>query len=182
MRGAVCVYQGEELGLTEADVPKDRLRDPYGITYYPHFKGRDGSRTPMPWTDDSPTGGFTDSTEATPWLPLPPEHLERSVARQEADAGSVLACWRRFVAWRREQDALRFGTLRVLPAEDPVLFFERAHDGVRMICAFNMSGSPARLSVPRGARPLDGHGWAASEPSPEGMLRLEPWSAWYGTL
>ncbi|EQD65727.1 alpha amylase catalytic region, partial [mine drainage metagenome] len=50
LRGSICVYQGEELGLPEAEVPFEALRDPYGIAFWPNFKGRDGCRTPMPGT------------------------------------------------------------------------------------------------------------------------------------
>ncbi len=53
LRGSVCIYQGEELGLPEADVAFEDLQDPYGIEFWPEFKGRDGCRTPMVW--DSPT-------------------------------------------------------------------------------------------------------------------------------
>ena len=67
LRGSVCVYQGEELGLAEADVPYEALRDPYGIAFWPNFKGRDGCRTPMPW-DASERGGFSTGE---PWLPVP---------------------------------------------------------------------------------------------------------------
>ena len=67
LRGSVCVFQGEELGLGEADVPYESLRDPYGIAFWPAFKGRDGCRTPMPW-DSSERGGFSS---AKPWLPVP---------------------------------------------------------------------------------------------------------------
>ena len=56
LRGSVCLYQGEELGLPEADVPYDKLRDPYGIAFWPNFKGRDGCRTPMPWTGAADAG------------------------------------------------------------------------------------------------------------------------------
>ena len=49
LRGSVCLYQGEELGLPEAEVGFDDLRDPYGIEFWPEFKGRDGCRTPMVW-------------------------------------------------------------------------------------------------------------------------------------
>jgi alpha-glucosidase len=49
LRGSVCLYQGEELGLPEADVAFDDLQDPYGIEFWPEFKGRDGCRTPMVW-------------------------------------------------------------------------------------------------------------------------------------
>ena len=51
LRGSACLYQGEELGLPQAEVPFERLQDPYGITFWPEYKGRDGCRTPMPWSD-----------------------------------------------------------------------------------------------------------------------------------
>lgn len=58
---------GEEVGLPEAGLPFEALRDPYGIAFWPNFKGRDGCRTPMPWRD-TPDGGFSTGT---PWLPVP---------------------------------------------------------------------------------------------------------------
>ncbi|MCH2547373.1 MAG: alpha-amylase family glycosyl hydrolase, partial [Alphaproteobacteria bacterium] len=64
LRGSVCIYQGEELGLPEADVPYERLQDPYGITFWPEYKGRDGCRTPMPWQTKAAHGGFS---EVEPW-------------------------------------------------------------------------------------------------------------------
>jgi alpha-glucosidase len=67
LRGSVCVFQGEELGLGEADVPYEALRDPYGIAFWPAFKGRDGCRTPMPW-DASERARLLDGE---PWLPVP---------------------------------------------------------------------------------------------------------------
>ncbi len=50
-RGSVCIYQGEELGLTEADIAFADLQETYGIQFWPEFKGRDGCRTPMVWDD-----------------------------------------------------------------------------------------------------------------------------------
>jgi glycosidase len=55
LRGTVCLYQGEELGLPEAQLAFEDLQDPYGITMWPEFKGRDGCRTPMPWAPTHPT-------------------------------------------------------------------------------------------------------------------------------
>ena len=54
LRGSVCIYQGEELGLTEADLAFEDLQDPYGIEFWPEFKGRDGCRTPMVWKKQQP--------------------------------------------------------------------------------------------------------------------------------
>jgi alpha-glucosidase len=71
LKGTPCLYQGDELALTEADLPFEALQDPYGIPFWPQFKGRDGCRTPMPWVADAPHGGFSS---ATPWLPVPPGH------------------------------------------------------------------------------------------------------------
>ena len=51
--GSAYLYQGEELGLPEADLPFDALQDPYGKAFWPNFKGRDGCRTPMVWDMES---------------------------------------------------------------------------------------------------------------------------------
>ncbi|TGV57625.1 alpha-glucosidase, partial [Mesorhizobium sp. M2D.F.Ca.ET.160.01.1.1] len=84
LRGSVCLYQGEELGLVEAEVPFEALQEPYGITFWPNFNGRDGCRTPLPWTD-APLAGFTTGQ---PWLPIPAEHRAAAVAVQERDPHS----------------------------------------------------------------------------------------------
>ena len=61
LRGSVCLYQGEELGLTEAYVPFEELQDPYGKRFWPKFRGRDGCRTPMPWLSDTLHAGFSET-------------------------------------------------------------------------------------------------------------------------
>lgn len=180
LRGAVCVYQGEELGLTEADVPYERLRDPYGITYWPQFKGRDGSRTPMPWTPEPPHGGFSDAPSADLWLPLPAEHLERAVSVQERDPESVLSAWRRFVGWRRGQPALRRGDLTILETADPVVGFDRQQDGETIVCLFNLSADATAASLAGEVTPLDGHGWSCGSVGADGRVALPPWGAWFG--
>jgi alpha-glucosidase len=157
LRGSVCVYQGEELGLGEADVPYHLLQDPYGIAFWPTFKGRDGCRTPMPWTD-APHGGFT---RATPWLPVPEQHRARNVLRQEGEAGSPLQRFRHFLRWRRQHPALLAGDIRMLPGAEPVLAFDRSFEGRTIRAWFNTSAAPARHEGPRGARVLEGHGLVA---------------------
>ncbi len=156
LRGSVCVYQGEELGLTEAEVPFEALRDPYGIAFWPQFKGRDGCRTPMPWTTGT-HGGFTSGT---PWLPVPQEHLALAVSQQEADTASTLNGFRAFMHWRHHHPALRTGAIRLLDTPEPVLAFTRTAPGQTLLVAFNLSGAATDLSLPllRDAQPLHGHG------------------------
>jgi len=156
LRGSVCVFQGEELGLGEADVPYESLRDPYGIAFWPAFKGRDGCRTPMPW-DATPLAGFSTSQ---PWLPVPAQHLALSVADQERDATSALQGFRRFLAWRRLHPLLVTGDIEFLAATESVLAFRRFDKSEGMLVAFNLSHAPTGVALPDLAlgRQLTGHG------------------------
>lgn len=144
LRGSVCLYQGEELGLPEADVPFEALQDPYGKAFWPNFKGRDGCRTPLPWTGDGDAGFGAPR----PWLPVPAEHRALSVASQEANAGSTLRAARAFLAWRKTQRALVEGTIRFLDAPEPILAFEREQAGERMLMVFNLSAMTAHWQPP----------------------------------
>ena len=159
LRGSVCLYQGEELGLTEADVPRERLLDPWGIEFWPQFKGRDGCRTPMPWRSGEAHGGFTTGE---PWLPVPAEHLAMAVDAQEADPSSVLHACRRFLAFRRQHPVLATGSIALCETDPPIWAFERAGDSARMLCVFNLSSQPASFEVAGTWRALDGHGFAAA--------------------
>jgi alpha-glucosidase len=144
LRGSVCLYQGEELGLPEADLPFHALRDPYGIAFWPSFKGRDGCRTPMPW-DESEHGGFTT---AAPWLPVQPEHRAMCVARQNADRHSTLNGFRAFMSWRKTMPALMWGDIRVVAIAEPVFAFERSYAGSKILAAFNLSDETVEAHAP----------------------------------
>lgn len=144
LRGSVCIYQGDELGLVEADVPFERLQDPFGKTFWPDFKGRDGCRTPMVWSGDA-TGGFSD-VAVEPWLPIDERHLPASVGEQEADGASVLNLVRGLTAWRRQQPALIGGDLTLLDNTGDVIAFERSDDSQRLLCAFNLTDSAQTLA------------------------------------
>ncbi|MFP4126256.1 MAG: alpha-glucosidase [Alphaproteobacteria bacterium] len=146
LRGTACLYQGEELGLEEAALVFDDIRDPYGRTMWPVYKGRDGARTPMPWCAEAPAGGFT---AGEPWLPVPAAHRARAVDRQSKDANATLAVTRRFLAWRRGQPALRVGGWRRLEAAEPVLAFVReAAAGDRLVCVFNLAAAATSWRPP----------------------------------
>ena len=161
LRGSVCLYQGEELGLTEADLPYQELRDPYGIAFWPNFKGRDGCRTPMPWTD-AERAGFSS---ARPWLPIPAEHRARAAATQESDPASVLNGFRSFMRWRARQAALRLGDIRFFDAAEPLLMFSRSHRGESLFVAMNLGAEPVTAAAPAGLKlqpiecpgPVPGH-------------------------
>ena len=150
LRGSLCLYQGEELGLPEAEIEFDELQDPYGIEFWPEFKGRDGCRTPMTWVADNANGGFSSGT---PWLPVKAPHLNRAVAAQDADPASILNHYRRALALRRGHKTLQDGDLVDLVAQGDLATFCRIGDE-QIFCAFNLGAEQAQARLPKGT-------WAA---------------------
>lgn len=172
LRGTPCIYQGDELGLTEADISYEELQDPYGITMWPKFKGRDGCRTPMPWEADAPHGGFGT---AKPWLPVSPSHLPLAVDRQGPDG--LMAYYRQLLQWRRGQPALVHGDMALLPCDEQVLAFTRSHKGRRIVCVFNFSGQPAKWQTPAdmgSLQPVEGSGLGGATVTGT-TVDLAPW-------
>ncbi len=149
LRGNVFLYQGEELGLPQADVPFERLRDPEAIANWPETQGRDGARTPMPWRSGAANAGFS---QGEPWLPLDPAHVGLAVDRQEEDSASVLNLTRRLIALRRTCPALRTGAIRRVEAPAPLLVFERGEGAEALLCAFNLGDEAAEWALPAGWR------------------------------
>ncbi|MCJ8238485.1 beta-galactosidase BglA [Peteryoungia algae] len=147
LRGSICLYQGEELGLPEAELTFEDLRDPYGIRFWPAFKGRDGCRTPMVWEKGKAHAGFSS---AKPWLPVPVEHLSLAVDAQEKDAGSVLAHYRATLAFRKQHEALLDGDMHFVATNEDVLAFVRTHGPERLLFVFNLRRGPQILTVPNG--------------------------------
>lgn len=176
LRGAVCLYQGDELGLTESDVPFERLSDPFGIEFWPDYKGRDGCRTPLPWMAGAPQCGFST---AEPWLPPGSDHAALAVDRQDADTASPLAFCRRFLAWRKHQRPLVHGDLALRDAPAPVLAFVRTNGEERMLCVFNLSNTAVTWPRPPSWRPVHGHGFAPDWRND--TLALPPFAAAFAT-
>ncbi|HEX4634997.1 MAG TPA: DUF3459 domain-containing protein, partial [Rhizomicrobium sp.] len=136
--------QGEELGLTQAHIPFERLRDPEAIANWPTNQGRDGARTPIPWSADAPFGGFS-VTE--PWLPMPAEHIRRAVVVQDKDKNSVLACTRQLLGVRKEHSALRTGRFVSLGLRPPLVGFERVDGDERIRCLYNLGHDTRRCPM-----------------------------------
>jgi alpha-glucosidase len=152
LRGNVFVYYGEELGLPQGEVPFDRLVDPEAIANWPQTLGRDGARTPMPWSADRPYAGFST---VEPWLPLDARHVPLSVDRQEADPRSMLHLTRRLIALRRQHPALTRGDMRMIDALVGLVCFERTLGAERLLCVFNLGHEAVRWTPPAGWRLLE---------------------------
>lgn len=170
LRGTIFLYQGEELGLPESDVPFEKLQDPWGIAGWPAMKGRDGCRTPMPWKDEV-MAGFSKAKET--WLPIDARQRMLAVDKQEKLAESMLHTTRKLIAVRKASEALSSGGFRVVAASDEVFVFDRVSAKQTVRCAFNFGKASASLALEAKPDIL----WAADAIYAGGKLVVEPYGA-----
>jgi alpha-glucosidase len=183
MRGTPCLYQGDELGLPEATLTYEDLKDPYGITMWPEFQGRDGCRTPMPWNATDKDMGF-GSGGTKPWLPLAESHRELAPQVQEGDANSMLRYVSNLLHWRKTHPALYGGEVEMLAVDARVLAYIRSDANEKILCAFNFSDEPASYTLPahaKGAAIIGKTGLRGASVSGN-TLQFEPWGGMIATL
>ena len=142
--GSTCLFQGEEIGLPEANLELHDLRDPYGLKFWPEFKGRDGCRTPMIWSRSETNCGFSKSK---PWLPISKAHRELSVETHEMQTDSLLNHYRWAITLRKKFSSIRLGGMERLEATGNVLSFIRKYEGESIFCAFNIGERQASISL-----------------------------------
>ncbi|MEO1474836.1 MAG: alpha-glucosidase [Pseudomonadota bacterium] len=139
LRGTPILYQGEELGLPQADIPFDKLQDPEAIANWPKTLGRDGARTPMPWAGDISYSGFSTMD---PWLPVDERHLPLAVDQQVGEAASVLSFVRQLLQIRRSAPGLQVGDIDFLDAPENIIAFTRTHGEEAWLVAANLGDAP----------------------------------------
>jgi len=153
--------------MQAAEVPADRVLDPVGLRDDRDEPGRDGSRTPLPWTD-APGAGFT-AAGVEPWLPF--GDLAVNVAAQRADPGSILHLVRDLIALRRADDALHAGPYTPLDAPDGAWAYRR---GERAAVALNLSDAGVVVPGLTGRVEI-GTDRARDGDALEGAVALGPW-------
>lgn len=175
--GSAYVYQGEELGLEQADVPPHVREDPAFHRTDGEEEGRDGCRVPIPWSGEHPPFGFGPG-DGQPWLPQPRSWVHCSVEAQEDDPGSTLSFYRELLTLRRELAAGLPHELTPVGSAAGTLVFRRGEGADALVCMVNCGSRPARvpaeageLLMTSGADLLEGSG---------GVRRLPPdTAAWF---
>ncbi len=137
LRGTPFVYQGQELGLPDADVPPDRVVD---------VDGRDPERAPIPWRRPSECGGGAGFSTGEPWLPVVADAEHLCVEAQAEDPASTLTFSRRLLALRAGLAALHGGSQRTLECGPDVYCYVR-EAGQRLLVALNFSSSRRMLAL-----------------------------------
>jgi glycosidase len=137
LKGTPTLYYGDELGLTNVEIPREQQQDPWALQE-PAVESRDGCRTPMPW-DAGATAGFSPDGSAEPWLPIPEEHRDLSVQQQVTEPRSMLNLYRELLRLRRRVPALVLGDYRSLRTADEIFAYERVLDDEHLLVALNFS-------------------------------------------
>lgn len=179
LRGTICLYQGEELGLAEADIQHEDMRDPFGLAFWPLFKGRDGCRTPFPWEGEHPSGGFTDGKA---WLPLGEGHLARALDQQIGKDNCVYERLRGFLAWRKQKNILLRGDIEFLKnLPEDILGFLRKEGDQQMLCLFNFASSLREVVIPGSIRVSEIYPRKSKSPE-HGPIPLKEHGFFFGLL
>jgi glycosidase len=147
VRGTPFLYYGEELGLTDVEIPPDESVDPPAARVGPDFHWWDRSRcrVPMPWS----TGTGAGFTTGQPWLRMAPDVATRNVQVERTDPRSILSFYRRLIALRAATPALQVGSLRLQPGLDVgVVAYTRETDDQVVLVAINPTGDSVTWRLP----------------------------------
>jgi alpha-glucosidase len=136
--GSSYIYQGEELGLEQVEVPPEHREDP--SWFRTGEPGRDGCRVPIPWGGTRPPYSFSPG-DAQPWIPQPQDWAEHTVAAQEQDEDSTLAFYKRAIAVRHEFADIADEHVEMLGLGRDVLAFRRGP----LTVVLNCGGVPVDL-------------------------------------
>jgi alpha-glucosidase len=142
LRGTPTIYYGDEIGMQDVAIPRDRIRDVVERNISEHGLGRDRCRTPMQW-DATRFAGFS---EHEPWLPMPEAAHHENVENQRRDGTSFLSLYRRLIALRRSEPALQLGSYRAIYTRKDAWLFLRELDDARILIALNMGSEPTAVA------------------------------------
>jgi alpha-glucosidase len=168
LRGTPTLYYGDELGLTDVEIPPDRVQDPREKTQPGH--GRDPERTPMPWSAE-PQAGFSTGE---PWLPLNPDWPRRNVEAERADPESLLNLTRALLKLRQAEPDLHSGAWRPLGVQGEALAFRR---GESFAVAINFGRESSRVEGLGAWRATLSSDPSRSQDAVVGALTLKPYEA-----
>jgi alpha-glucosidase len=184
-RGTPQMYYGEELGMRTTDPARiEDVHDPIGKIGWPKEKGRDGERTPMQW-DGSAEAGFT--TSAKPWLPVPPSATQYNVEAERKDPDSIFNWYKRLLALRKSEPALRDGSYESVNDTDPNVFafLRRSGDSTVLVALnFTAKAQTVQLAIPGKDGKVETllKTPGAADPKSLGLIPLGPFGVYIGKL
>ena len=187
LQGTPYIYQGEELGMTNAPFGPQDWRDLESLNAYRELcqagtpqpqalaavqrMARDNARTPMQWTA-GPNAGFTTGT---PWMRVNPNYTAINAEAALADPASVFYTYQKLIALRKTNPVFAAGDFTLLcPGDTQVFAYLRRGGGQTMLVAANLSGQDAAFALPADFAAVSPALATQGAPTP-GTLR--PWEA-----
>ncbi len=135
LKGTPFIYYGEEIGMKNIKLRKSKLNDPLGKKYWPLFKGRDGSRTPMQWNNQEHAG----FSKVKPWLPVSPDFTTTNVEVQENMANSLLRNYQTLISIRKKYPSLLKGDWKSKGTSNNIMSYQRNYGDEIMTIILNFS-------------------------------------------
>lgn len=190
-RATALMYYGEEIGMvTTPPKTKAEVKDPIGKLGWPKYKGRDGERTPMQWSDTK-DAGF--STAATTWLPVASDYPTVNVKTEEAEPHSLLNWYKKLIAMRASDPTLRDGEQAMLDKDNPsVLSFIRksVNGSPSIVVALNFTAQPQTISLHPESEGVSGNtvktvltdAHSLQNQSSLRNIVLPPYASWIGSV
>jgi alpha-glucosidase len=136
LKGTPFIYYGDEIGMENTHIPKRKINDLYGKLFWPFYKGRDKSRTPMQW-NNSAHAGFSSEE---PWLPVNKNYRTINVESESEDPQSVFSIYKNLIALRNKQEVLQSGEIKFLSkGKHNILAYSRYLGNKKIIVILNFS-------------------------------------------
>lgn len=153
LRGTPYIYQGEEIGMTNAYYKElNQYRDVESLNYYQIMRrsgktdaeamkilqerSRDNGRTPMQW-DDTTYAGFSDTK---PWISIPDNYTYINVKTESNDSNSILNYYKKLIQIRKKERAISEGMISFLYRErEDVFAYERTYEKETILVINNLT-------------------------------------------
>lgn len=147
LRGTPFIYYGEEIGMSNISLKRSAMVDPLGIKYWPFYKGRDRSRSPMQW-DASKNAGFSYHQ---PWLPVNENHAFVNVEDQLDEPESILNLYKSLIKLRKQYRSLQKGKWQpFIKGEDQIIAYYRSYKKEKLLIVLSFSAKVKILKLPKG--------------------------------
>ena len=170
-----CIYYGDEIDMTEYPIQESELQDPFGIAFWPSYKGRDGCRTPFAWNSRLPNQGFNKG--AKPWLPA---KSRKCLDEAQIDKSSTYYLVKQMLKIRKQFKELSVGSFKKLFCKEGVYAFEREYKGSNLLCYFNFSDEEKSFVIGEDVRQIAIEGFAKNGRIEDGKIFIPPFGVFLG--
>jgi alpha-glucosidase len=144
LRGTPFIYYGEEIGMKNFKIPKNKIADPAGKKFWPFYMGRDCSRTPMQWSSEI-NAGFTNGNL---WLPVGMDYKKVNVEDQLNDKYSLLNFYKKLIKIRKQKISLTHGTWKAVSKGTTGVFaYIREYENEMLCIVLNFAKKPQTLNA-----------------------------------